>query len=575
MSGRVDEPGGAAPDGGDAVVRRRRLSWVWLIPLASILIGGGLLWTTLARRGPLVQVTFDSAEGLQAGQSAVKYKDMQMGTVEGFDLTPDRKRVVTSIRMTAKAEELVTEGTQFWVAKPRVYGGDITGLNTILSGSYVAMQPGEAGKPAQRHFNGLAEPPILVVDSPGRQFNLTASRIGAVQLGTPVFFRDLEVGKVVGWTLAAMAESVTLHIFINAPYDAWVHRDSRFWVSSGIRLRLGPEGVQVQVDSLKAAILGGITFETPIDGDDANSVKAVASTASESFPLYPSDDVAKTATAARRALLASYFTAPVDGLAVGAHVTLQGTAIGDVTSVDLQYSTDTDKTRVRVGFTVQLDQVKPVGNSPAQPFPEYWRKLVKEGLRSRLRGGNLITGQKQVEMRLQPDAPPAELEQEGDVQVIPADNSGSGGLDDLSTTATQLMAKIGGVPFAEIGQNLNATLHGASGITNSPQLRQALARLSGTLAAVQETVQHLDAGAAPALRRLPAIAADLQGTLAEVRTLAGSVSAGSSANNQFGRDLDRVLTDVAEAATSVRMVADLLSRHPEALIRGRVNRVAQ
>ena len=579
MSGEPDPggPGGGASggsDGGDAVVRRRRVSWIWLIPVASLLIGGGLLWTTLARRGPLIQITFDSAEGLQAGQSQVKYKDIQMGTVEGFDLTPDRKRVVMSLRMTAKAEELVTEGAQFWVAKPRVYAGDITGLNTVLSGSYVAMQPGEAGKPAQRSFNGLTDPPALLPDAPGRQFHLTASRLGAIKLGTPVFFHDLEVGRVTGWDLGDMADNVTLHVFVSAPYDQWVHRDSRFWNSSGVQVRLGPEGIQVQVDSLKAAVLGGITFDTPVHRDAAAG-QAEASAAGESFPLFPRHDVAESATAPRRAMLASYFTGSVGGLGVGAHVTLQGITIGDVTSVDLQYSTETDQTRVRVGFTIQLDRVAPIGNNPVQPFREYVHTLATEGQRTRLRGGNLITGQKEVEMRLEPDAPSASVEEEGDVQVIPADNSGSGGLDDLSTTATQLIAKIGAIPFAEIGQNLNGTLHGASQVANGSQLRQALTRLNGTLGTVQDTVRRLDAGAAPMLRRLPAIAADLQDTLAQVRTLAASVSAGSSGDGKFGRDLDRVLMQVAEAATSVRMVADLLARHPEALIRGRVSRVSE
>ena len=576
MSGEPDPGGpGSEAEGGDAVVRRRRVSWIWLIPLASVLIGGGLLWTTLAQRGPLVQVTFDSAEGLQAGQSPVKYKDVQMGTVEGFDLTPDRKRIVVSVRMTAKAEALVTEGAQFWIAKPRVYAGDITGLNTILSGSYVAMQPGEAGKPAQRSFNGLADPPALLADAPGRQFRLTALRLGAVKLGTPVFFHDLEVGRVTGWDLGDMAENVTLHIFISAPYDKWVHRDSRFWNSSGVQLRLGPDGVQVQVDSLKAAVLGGITFDTPAHRDDPKAWQAAESAPGDSFPLYPREEAAAAATAPHRAMLASYFTGSVDGLGVGAHVTLQGIAIGDVTSVDLQYSTDTDRTRVRVGFIIQLDRVAPVGSKPVQPFPDYLRKLVKEGLRTRLRGGNLLTGQKEVEMRLEPDAPPASVEQEGDVQVIPADNSGSGGLDDFSATATQLLAKIGAVPFAEIGQNLNGALRGASEVANGSQFRQALTRLNGTLGTVQDAVRRLDAGAAPVLRRLPAIAAELQATLAEVRTLAASVSAGSGGDGKFGRDLDRVLMQVAEAASSVRMVADLLARHPEALIRGRVGRVSE
>lgn len=551
-------------------MRRRRLSWVWLIPVASLLIGGGLLWSALVRRGPLVRVTFDSAEGLQAGQSPVKFKDMQMGAVQGFELTPDRKHVVTSIRMTAQAEELLTEGAQFWVVKPRVYAGDITGLNTILTGTYVAMQPGEAGQPAKRAFIGLANPPTLVPDSPGRAFDLTAARLGPINLGTPVFFHDLDVGRVVGWDFAGMADSVTLHVFVNAPYAGWVHRDSRFWNSSGIELQVGPQGVRLQVDSLKAAVLGGITFDTPSGPNGA-----AASAAGDSFPLYPTQEVAETATAPRRADLASYFTGSVGGLAVGARVTLQGMAIGDVTSVDLQYSTDTDQSRVRVGFTLQLDRVTRVGDRPVPRFSEYLHTLVQEGLRVRLRGGNLITGQKEVALEFLPDAPAAEVGQEGDVQVIPADSEGGGGLDDLTSTATALMAKLGAVPFADIGQNLNGVLHGASEAVNNPQLRQALARLNGTLAAVQETVRHLDAGTAPVLRRLPAVTAELQDTLAQVRSLAASVSAGSSGDGRFGRDLDRMLQQVSEAAGSLRMVADLLARHPEALIRGRAVRAAE
>lgn len=569
MKGQVDD--GSAAD--DAVVRRTGLSWVWLIPLASVLIGGWLLWNTLAQRGPMVEITFNSAENLQAGQSHVKFKDIQMGTVEAFDLTPDRKRVVMHVRMTAKAEGLLTEDAQFWVAKPRVFAGDITGLNTVLSGSYVEMAPGGVGKPAQRSFTGLATPPTLQPGVEGRQFRLTASRIGSISVGSPVFFHDMEVGKVLGWELSGMAASVTLDIFVAAPYDSWVHHDSRFWNASGVTLKLGAEGVQLQVDSFKAAVLGGIAFDTPVK-PSADAGAAAASATGDSFPLYPRQDVADTAAASRRAMLASYFTGSVDGLGVGAHVTLQGIVIGDVTSVDLQYSTDTDQSRVRVGFSLQLDRVTPFGNKPPQPFPEYLHKLVKEGLRTRLKGGNLITGQKEVSLEFEPDAPPAELAQEGDVQVVPS-NSSSAGFDDLSLTANKLMAKIGAMPFAEIGRNLNGTLQGASEITNSTQLRQALVRLNGTLSAVQDTVRHLDAGAAPTLRRLPAVAADLQATLAQVKALAASVSAGSTGDGKFGRDLDRMLMQVSDTAQSVRMVADLLARHPEALLRGRASRAAE
>ena len=563
----------AGPNGEDpdrAVVRGRHLSWVWLIPAASLLVGGWLLYTTLARRGPLIEVIFNSAEGLQAGQSQVKYKDIQMGTVESFDLTPDRAKVVMHVRMTRQAEDLLTEGAQFWVVKPRVFAGDITGLNTILSGSYLEMVPGEPGKPTQRSFAGLANPPTVQPGVAGRQFHLTTPRVGSISVGSPVFFHDIEVGKVLGWSLAGMADSATLAVRIDAPYDQWVHADSRFWNTSGISIRLSNEGVQLQVDSVKAAVLGGITFDTP-SGDKQAKVSA----AGDTFPLYSSQDLADAATAPLRATLASYFTGTVGGLAVGAHVTLQGLQIGNVTAIDLQYDTDTDQARVRVEFMLQLDKVRPIGEKPQPPFPDYWSTLVAKGLRTQLKGGNLLTGRKEVAMEVNADAPPAKLGREGDVWIIPANNSGgNGGLDELSATANQLMAKIGALPFAEIGRNLDSALHGASDITNGPQLKQALTRLNGTLAATQDAIKRLDAGAAPLLRRLPAISAELQDTLTQAKTLVSSVSAGSSGDAKFGRDLDRVLMQVSDAAQSVRMVADLLTRHPEALIRGRASQAA-
>ncbi len=574
----TDSPdGNAAPDAGskgatppdEAVIRKRRLSWVWLIPAASLLIGGWLLWTSFAHRGPLIEITFSTAGGLQAGQSAIKFRDIQVGTVESFDLTPDHSGVIMHARMTNLADGLLTDGAEFWVVKPRIFAGDITGLTTVLSGSYVEMQPGVPGRPARTSFKGLANPPTLSPGTPGRQFRLTAPRLGSISIGSPVYYRNLEVGKVLGWDVAGMADSVTLAVFIDAPYDTWVHDDTRFWNSSGISVELGSQGVELHVDSLKAALLGAITFDTPTEAG------AAASAAGATFVLYPRHDQADTASSKSRVLLASYFTGSVGGLAVGARVTLQGSAIGNVTAVDLQFNNDTGTSRVRAEMAIRLELLKAVGGHPPRPLPELLQAMVKSGLRTRLSGGNLLTGQKELAFVVDADAPAAELAKEGDVWIIPIDPGGSGGLDELSAAAHKLLTKVTAMPFAEIGQNLNAALAGVSGIANGPQLKQALSRLDAALAATQDMVRHLDAGAAPTLKRLPAIAAELQDTLAQVRKLVGSVSAGSAGDGRFGRDLDRALVQISEAAQAVRQVADLLDRHPEALIRGRTGRAGE
>ena len=560
---------GDAPDP-QAALRPRRFSWVWLIPIASLIIGLWLLWTTLSRQGPLIDVTFESAEGLQAGQSQVKYRDMPMGSVESFDLTPDRRKVIMHVRMISKAEPLLTEGTQFWVVKPGLFAGEVTGLNTILSGPYMSMVPGSPEGPRRSRFSGMEQPPMLEPGNPGHHFQLTAPRLGAISTGSPVFFRNVDVGKVIDWRLASDAGSVTLDIFVSAPYDRWVHDDSRFWNTSGVTIKVAPEGIKLQVDSVKAALLGGITFDTPKPTE-----QSLASSDGHGFRLYPDADLAESSTAPRRASLATYMTGSVGGLGVGAPVMLMGLRIGDVTSVEPQFDNDTNQPRVRVAFTVQLGIVKPAGRKSPPHFPEGWRVLVKDGLRTHLEGGNLLTGQKMLSLKIDADAAPADLGEEEGTLIIPSSENSGGGLDDVTTSATQLLKKIDRMPFEQIGFNLNGALKGVNDVVNGQQLKQALTHLDGALMSAQQLVRHADAGAAPALKRLPAISAELQDALAQVKTLTGSVSAGSAGNSKFARDLDQVLTQVSDTAESVRMVADLLSRHPEALIRGRTARAAE
>ena len=565
MSGKTDDPGDKDPQ--EAKVQKRRLSWVWLIPIASVAIGGWLLWKTLSDRGPLIDVTFNTAEGLQAGQSPVKFKDIQMGTVESFDLSPGRK-VTMHLRMTDKAKPLLTQGAAFWVVKPRVFAGEITGLNTVLSGSYVNMRPGGEGKPAQDTFTGLEQPP-LDSDEPGRRFSLVAPRLGALSLGSPVFFHDVEVGKVLGWKLSDAAERVTLDVFVDAPYDKWVHDDSMFWNTSGIAVKLETDGVKLQVDSFKAAVLGGITFDTPSGRNEPASAEG------RQFALYPDEAVARSKTARHQATLVTYLDGSVDGLSQGAPVDLLGIRVGSVNVVDLQFNNDTDRSRVRVEFTIDIDRATEVGSKPDPPSLERWRLAVEKGLRTRLQGGNILTGQKLLAMEIEPDAPPAQMGIEGGMPVIPWDGAGGGGLEGLSRTAGQLLANLKSVPFKQIGQSLKAAVGAVDSLVSSPQTKQALMRLNSTLAAAESTIKNVDAGTKPALKRLPAIAAEQQATLSQVKALTGSVSAGSSGDSKTGRDLDRVLIQAAEAAQSVRMLADLLSRHPEALIRGRSARATE
>src|SRR4051812_31175357 len=293
-----------------AITRRsHRLSAIWLIPLLAIAIAGWLVWDTLSKEGPTIEISFDSAEGLQAGKSPLKFKDIEFGTVKSLRLSPDDTRVVVTIATNAQAAPLLTEGAVFWVVKPRFFAGNISGLDTLLSGSYVDILPAANRGKKQTTLKGQKTPPLVEASVPGRTFMLKSKRIGSISVGSPIFFRDLVVGEVLGWDIADMAESVMIHAFVRAPYDSYVAEQTRFWNASGISLGLGPRGLDIKMESLRALLLGGIAFGTPTlaRGGPAASDQAKAPPEKHVFPLFADQAAADAALYTRTIMAVSYF----------------------------------------------------------------------------------------------------------------------------------------------------------------------------------------------------------------------------------------------------------------------------
>jgi paraquat-inducible protein B len=540
---------------------RRRLSPIWVIPVVSVLIAGWLVWDTLSKRGPLITVTFQAAEGLQAGQSRVRHRDVDVGLVEGIALSPDLGHVVMTIRMNREAEPLLAEGARFWVVKPRLFAGSLTGLGTLLSGSYIGIAPSGADGPRQTRFTGLEDPPLLGAREPGRTFFLRADRLGSISLGSPVFYRDLPVGEVLGWNFGEMAADVTIHAFVRAPFDQYVRDGSRFWNASGVSVKLGADGVQLQLESLRALLMGGIAFDTP-----ASARAPEVSAADHVFPLHASQEAADSAAHHRRVRFVSYFPGSVGGLGPGSPVTFQGLRIGHVTGLGLEYDARGDALRVPVQFEVEPERVADVRLVEGRGAIENTRLLVERGLRARLESANLLTGQMQVALEMVAQAEPAELGIEGDVLVLP---TVPGQFASITDTVNQLLAKLDKLPFEQIGRSLSDTLDGIDDMVNGPELKQSLLSLQATLASVQDLAGQLDQGLAPAVRQLPGIASGLQGTITQANRLLLSADRGYGDNSRFRRDADRLMQQLNDAARSLRILADLLTRHPEALIRGR------
>jgi paraquat-inducible protein B len=536
--------------------RSRRISVIWVIPLVAVAIGGWLAWDTWSKEGPTIRISFDSGEGLQPGQSQLKFRDIVFGTVKSLELASDHTHVVVTVATTHEAKPLLTDQTIFWVVKPRLFAGNVSGLETLLSGSYIGMWPGEAGGKAQHKFVGHENPPILTANVPGRTFVLKAKRLGSISLGSPVFYRDLDVGEVLGWDIADMAEYVTIRTFVRAPYDSYVHDQTRFWNASGVSVKLAGAGVEVQMESLKALILGGVAFETP-----AAEIHAAETSEDHVFPLFADRDAANNASYTRKIPMISYFPGSVNGLAPGSDVTMHGLKVGQVTEVRLSYDRAKDIVLAPVRFELEPERVVGVGVRVYKTDAESVEALLKGGLRASLQSASLITGQQVVALDFVTDAEPVPVTNEGDDFVLPTTEGG--GFAGLASSANDLLNKVSTIPFDQIGKSLGGILKSVNDATQGPQLKKALSDLSAMIASAQAMMQRLDT------KQLPQLTADLEKTLTSANKLVLSLDSGYGDNTKFNRDLDRLMAQTTDAVRSMRALADLLARHPEALIKGR------
>lgn len=547
-----------------SVRHRPRFSLIWLLPVVAAVIGAYLAFTTLSQRGPEVVITFKSADGLTANQTKVKHKAVDLGTVTNIRLASDMTHVIVNVRMTQEAAPYLTDQARFWVVRPRLSASNVSGLETLISGGYIEMDPGlKPGGNRQDTFTGLEDPPGVRSDEPGTTFKLQTPTIGSLGTGSPVFYRDIIVGEVLGYHLPEGNGPIDINVFVKAPYDKWVRSTTRFWNASGLSVAFGGQGLHVELQSLQAVLSGGVAFSTPADGRGAPSAKA-----DTTFQLYGDEDAANASGYKRRIPMILYFQASTAGLSVGSPVQIYGQQIGNVTDVTLELDPETALARVRVGIEIQPERLSNGQDDSAGAPLDVARRLAAHGMRAELSTTSYLTGALAISMDFPGNPPAAQVQTENGVIVFP---TMGGGLNNVLTSAGQIMDKVNAIPFAQIGANANALLATLNSTVGSAEVKQAITAATGALTDLQGLVKHTDAGLTPLMKRLPEISNNLQHTLSQADQLVGSVNAGYGNNSQFSRDLDRLMSQINDAARSIRLLADFLDRHPEALIRGRAN----
>jgi paraquat-inducible protein B len=445
----------------------------------------------------------------------------------------------------------MTEGTRFWVVSPRLGAGGVSGLGTLLSGVYIGVDPQPGA--AATSFSGLAEPPLITSDTPGRHYMLHATTRGSIARGSAVYFRGIEVGQVVDYALADDNQSLDIQVFVQAPHDRLVQDDSRFWNASGFRVAMSASGVQVETESVQSLLSGGIAFDTPM-----SATPGEPSPEGTAFVLYDSYETVTQAGYTTKVPYVVQFDESVRGLSPGAPVEFRGMRVGTVSDVGLQIDVTSDSVRIPVTIEIEPQRITFTGTDDGKDNPYddtpyvLMEKLVERGLRAQLQSGNLLTGQLLVDLGFHPDAEAAKLSQNGTYPEIPSVPSE---IDALTTSVNGVLTELAALPLAELVQELRATVQGANQLISSPQTGEFLQALKVTATELQALVQTVD-------QQLGPLMTQVQGTLASAETMVGS-------NSQTRYDLDSMLKELAGAARSIRVLADYLERHPEALLRGK------
>ncbi len=526
-------PEPATPPEARAIPRKQtRLSLVWLVPIVAALAGVWVAVTRIMSEGPKITIVFDSAEGLTAGKTEIHYNGVTVGTLKTIRLSDDHESVVATAEMAPKTESLLVEDTRFWVVSPRISGATVSGLGTLISGSYIGMEIG-ASKRAKRDFVALANPPVVAGDVPGRFFVLKAPDLGSLDNGTPLFFRRLQVGEVAGYSLDKDGKAFTVRVFVQAPYDQYVTPSTRFWQASGIDMSLSASGLTLQTQSLLSILVGGVAFETPATGPVLSPAEAETQ-----FTLFSDRAQAYKPVPVDPQRYLAVFDQSVHGLTVGAPVEFKGIRIGQVTAVRAQF--DAQTSRFSVPVTIEVDPaslgVKVIGLTPEENVGATHRRmidaLVARGLRAQLQSGSLLTGSLMVVLDVFRDTAPAGMDWGQDPPQFP---TVPGQIQALEANVASIIKKVDSMPLAAIGEDVKQTLVG----------------LDQTLAGARGTLEKLD------------------GTLGKVETTVGSANKLLQPDSLLGASLSTTLDEVNRAARSLRVLADELERHPETLLRGK------
>ncbi|MDN4543694.1 MlaD family protein [Pseudomonas sp. C32] len=528
---------------------RFSFSLVWIVPIVAVLVGISLVVHSILQEGPTVVVNFKTGSGLTANKTEVKYRNVVIGHVTDVELSNDQKSVNATIKLSKQAESFTREDSQFWVVRPRIGAGGVSGIDTLLSGDYIGADIGQANG-RSKNFQGLENPPPITYGEPGKRFTLITQDLGSLDIGSPVYFRKIPVGQVVAYALDPDGKGVNIELFIHSPHDKYVTENTRFWNASGIDVNVGANGFAVKTESLSAILVGGIAFRAP---DYSPNDKPAA--AEYAYELFDDQQTALAPPNGKPQYMSMRFDQALRGLKIDAPVEFLGIEIGKVVSINLDFDAKKRTFPLNVGIVIypqrlgqaHVKMLKALNHDPSDEAGavRLIGSFIENGLRAQARTGNFLTGQLYISMDFYPKAEKVVFDATARPIMIP---TVPGSLEQLQEKLEAMVDKINKLPVERIAGNLDGNL---------VELRKGLTQFNGkTLPGVTTTL------------------ADLSRTLESANTTLQSANSTLAEDSPQREKLGTTLDELGRTSRSLRDLSDYLGRHPESLLRGRPDNAA-
>ena len=522
--------------------RRFSVSLVWIVPIVAVLVGISLVVHNVVQQGPSITLNFKTGSGLTANKTEVKYRNVVIGQVTDVALSDDQKSVNATIKLAKQAESFTREDSKFWVVRPRIGAGGVSGIDTLLSGDYIGADIGQSETRAKA-FKGLENPPPITYGEPGKRFTLHTENLGSLDIGSPIYYRKIPVGQVAAYKLDADGKGVNLEVFVHAPNDVYVTENTRFWNASGIDLSVGANGFALKTESLSSMLVGGIAFLAP-----PYSPNDKPAGEDRIFELFDNQQSALAPPNGQGQYMSLRFDQALRGLKVGAPVEFLGVEFGKVVSINLDFDEKKRSFPVNVGIVIYpqlLGQahtklLKVMNHDPSDEAGgvRLIGTFIENGLRAQARSGNLLTGQLYIALDFYPKAEKVAFDpslRPVSIPTIP------GNLEQLQEKLEGIVNKINQLPIERIAGNLDSNL---------VELRKGLTQFN--------------------TKTLPGV----QNTLSDVSKTLQSASSTLAEDSPQREQLTQTLDELGRMSRSLRELSDYLGRHPESLIRGRPDNAA-